>query len=373
MKKLLLNISIFLLSCFIGLFLIEGALRLFFNPIDYLKPEIVAHPSLGHKIKSNSAGHDAWGFRNKEIPNETDIVTIGDSQTYGDGAPMEGSWPYLLSMLTGLKVYNLALGGYGPPQYLYLLKEKSLRLNPSQILVGLYCGNDFFNSYEMVYGYDYWKKYMNKESKFSAPQYLTRKVIEANNPSFLSLIRGWLGGNSILYRKIGNLIYQVKIVNNKKILKDPRFIFFEDPKHNIRTGFKSETRLKEIDFNNPENYEGYRITIEMLSEMRDICEAEGIKFSIVVIPTKSLVFWDLIEKANNNGKFDDIRKIVESELKWRKLIFDEFTLEGIKYIDPLEKMKEAVGRIKIYHEDLNDHPNQAGYEIIARVVAETVK
>jgi len=373
MKKFLLNIVIFVFSFFTGLFIVEGALRLFFEPIDYLKPEIVAHPALGHKIKSNSAGHDAWGFRNDEVPDEADIVTIGDSQTYGDGATMVGSWPYQLGELTGKTVYNLSLGGYGPAQYLYLLKEKALILKPSQVIIGLYCGNDFSNSYEMVYGYDFWKEYRNPEGKFDLPSRLTTEIIEANNPSFLGSIGPWLNSNSILFRKIDNLIYQIRMRNNERILKDPRFTFFEDTENNIRTGFKSKMRLKEINADDPENIEGYRIAIEMISEMGDICEADGVNFSVVMIPTKELVYWDLIEKNDSTGKFDNVQRIVESELKWRELLFRDLSEKGIEYVDALGKMRESLGRKRIYHEDLNDHPNQAGYKIIAEVTAEIIK
>ena len=54
-------------------------------------------------------------------------------------------------------VYNLSVGGYGPPQYYYLLKSKALKLNPSLIMAGFYFGNDVFDSYKFVYEIDYWK------------------------------------------------------------------------------------------------------------------------------------------------------------------------------------------------------------------------
>ncbi len=51
----------------------------------------------------------------------------------------------MLSRLTGKNVYNLALGGYGPNQYYYLLQTKAFGLKPATIIGGLYMGEDFDN------------------------------------------------------------------------------------------------------------------------------------------------------------------------------------------------------------------------------------
>ena len=37
--------------------------------------------------------HDILGFRNRAIPNLADVVTIGDSQTYGNNALLADNWP----------------------------------------------------------------------------------------------------------------------------------------------------------------------------------------------------------------------------------------------------------------------------------------
>src|SRR6267142_847266 len=113
----------------------EVALRGWFDPVDFLQPELVRHPVLGRVVAPGSAGHDAWGFRNPEVPACADLIAIGDSQTYGVSAPRTGSWPAQLGRLRGETVYNLALGGYGPPDYLYLLDTYAPRLSPEQVVI----------------------------------------------------------------------------------------------------------------------------------------------------------------------------------------------------------------------------------------------
>jgi len=162
-KKALTNGLVVLASLAVGLLLCEGVARLFLDPVDYLSPSIVRDNILGIAIPPRSGGHDEWGFRNKAVPKSADIVTLGDSHTYGNTAKMTESWPFVLGRLTGMSVYNLGLGGYGPNQYLYLLKNKALGLHPRVIICGLWLGDDFDNALKITYGLDYWKFLRNTE------------------------------------------------------------------------------------------------------------------------------------------------------------------------------------------------------------------
>src|SRR5262245_6173516 len=50
--------------------------------------------------------HDAWGYRNPRRPARTDVVVLGDSQTYGPDDPSK-AWPRVLARRAGLDVYNM--------------------------------------------------------------------------------------------------------------------------------------------------------------------------------------------------------------------------------------------------------------------------
>src|SRR5271156_6451205 len=134
MKKNLINISVVLVSVCLGLLLCEFVARRVVNPADFLRLEVVPDNILGAVPSADAlAGFDRWGFRNREVPATVDIVAVGDSHTYGNTARMVDSWPYVVQRLTGRKVYNMALGGYGPNQYFYLSKTKALTLKPNMI------------------------------------------------------------------------------------------------------------------------------------------------------------------------------------------------------------------------------------------------
>src|SRR5262245_42445916 len=102
----------------------ELLLRCVVNPGDFLFATLIDDPILGSRIKPQTTGHDALGFRNTEVPQSANVVAIGDSQTYGVSAGRDDSWPHQLGMLLSEPVYNMALGGYGPLQYLFLQSTK---------------------------------------------------------------------------------------------------------------------------------------------------------------------------------------------------------------------------------------------------------
>ena len=95
----------------VAIVLAEAGLRFAVNPVDFMQATLVEDPVLGRRIQPLTTGHDALGFRNREVPQHADIVAIGDSNTYGVSAPREGSWPHQLSGLLGEPVYNMGLGG----------------------------------------------------------------------------------------------------------------------------------------------------------------------------------------------------------------------------------------------------------------------
>ncbi len=115
-----------------------------------LERDIVPDNSLGRRMRSYAAGHDAKGFRNATVPKRSKAVVIGDSQTWGVNVSREKAYPRKLGRLLNQSVYQMSMGGYGSVHYRVLL-DKALMLRPRVIVVGLYFGNDLWDAYRMVY------------------------------------------------------------------------------------------------------------------------------------------------------------------------------------------------------------------------------
>ena len=123
MKNKLAGLAISLITLVIMLGFSELVIRQFLDPLDYLQPTLIPDPNLGHRIAPHSSGHDAWGYRNRSVPEKAHIVIIGDSQIYGTASTSESSIASLLRKNIGVEVYSMALGGYGPAHYSMLLDQ----------------------------------------------------------------------------------------------------------------------------------------------------------------------------------------------------------------------------------------------------------
>jgi lysophospholipase L1-like esterase len=363
-------------SVTVSLAVSEAILRLLFDPVDYLMPNLVADDILRHKVEPYSGGHDAWGFRNKSVPDKADIVAIGDSLTYGVSASAANSWPAVLQRLTNQKVYNLALGGYGPADYRYLLESKAVLLHPSSIIVGFYYGNDLIDAFNMVYRRAYWK-YL-RTSGFVAPadepanryQPVARfHWLRSDDGVFFGSLRNYLAHRSLLYRasmlSSGEMLRFLEMkyvtVNDVSIL--------EDKDLGIRTGFTPVATLTGLNLDDPKVKEGLRITLTLLLEMDRFCESNGIRFHVLLLPTKENVFSKYIDADSIHLKDQNvIHKAIENENKISKLIKQYFDQNHIAYIDVLGPLQEALAKKSIYPSNDDAHPNKFGYEIIARSV-----
>ena len=82
------------------------------------------------------------GGRNVHRPENTDIVTIGDSLTYGTSVASTENWPMQLALLTGSNVYNIGIGATNPVDYMNRF-DVALNFKPEYVIVALWLGNDF--------------------------------------------------------------------------------------------------------------------------------------------------------------------------------------------------------------------------------------
>lgn len=375
-KKFFLNIVALTISTCVGLLLCEGVARLVLNASDLLSVEIVHDDILGGTPShSAKAGFDAWGFRNRSVPESSDIVAVGDSHTYGNTARMVESWPYVLGSLSGRQVYNLGMGGYGPNQYFYLLKTKALSLKPRLIICGLYMGDDFENAYTITYGLDYWA-YLRQ---LPAAQKADFNIWETPPPppTWGKRLRLWLSRHSVVYQlaahasPLGRMQGEVQIKNAS--LHDDSVTVLDLPEKHILEAFRPKGMLTRLDQQSPEIREGMRITFQLLKEMNDLCQQNHVQFAVVVIPTKETVFSEYLEHNPKLALSDTIDKLLPNERLARAETFKFFHDSSISYVDPLPNLRASVEH-ELYARTAGDmHPNKNGYRVIAEAAFATLQ
>jgi hypothetical protein len=374
-KKLLLNVVALTISTCIGLLLCELVARLVLNSSDLLSVEIVHDDILGgvpsHTAK---AGFDAWGFRNRAVPQTADIVAVGDSHTYGNTARMVESWPYVLGNLSGRQVYNLGMGGYGPNQYFYLLKTKALTLKPRMIICGLYMGDDFENAYTITYGLDNWS-YLRELPAQKADFNIWETP--APPPTWGKHMRLWLSRHSVVYQlavhasPLGRAQGSVQIKNATQ--HDDSVTVLDIPEKHILEAFRPKGMLTRLDQNSPEIREGMRITFKLLKEMNDLCQQNHVQFVVVVIPTKETVFSEYLEHNPKVALSDTIDKLLPNERMARAATFKFFNDNNIAYVDPLPNLRASLEH-ELYARTAGDmHPNKNGYAVIAQSAFATLQ
>ncbi len=358
-------------SLAVGTLLCEAGARLILSPADYLSPTMMRDEILGISIEPNSSGYDEWGFRNHKVPPTADVVAVGDSHTYGNTAAMSDSWPSVTAQRTGLQVYNLGMGGYGPNQYFHLLTTKGLKLHPKWVLCGLYMGDDFENAFSVTYGLDHWSSLRNGErDNVNVDIWGTSEP-----PVWGAGVRNWLSEHSIVYRLVlhGPLIAIAKEAirfRETSAGRDPYTTALIVEDQNIREAFRPLGMAERQDLASGPVREGMRITLHLLTEMDKACREAGCRFLVVIIPTKETVFSEYIEKMPELHLHAELNRVITNERAAKRTLVDFLADEHIAYLDTLPALQNAV-KNQLYAQTTRDmHPGKNGYRVIGEAVAQ---
>jgi hypothetical protein len=370
-KKAGANLALLICSLLVAAVLCEFAARLVFDRVDVLSPKMVRDPILGIKLPPGSGGHDEWGFRNPTVPEQADIVALGDSHTYGNCAQMRESWPHVLGTLSSKSVYNLGMGGYGPNQYLHLLTNNALELKPKSVICGLYFGDDFDNAFRITYGLPAWAE-LRKGGLPNVDPDIWEKQDTTAPPTFQKRVRVWLSENSVLYKIVvhgllQNIKGRVQIANAARIYPDTTALIL--PEKKIQEAFRPKGVLRGLDQSEAGVREGMRLTSEMLQRMKSICDTNKIEFTVVIIPTKETVFSRYLMADDSLPMAETLKKVIAAEKSARSALFENLSAAGIRFIDTypaLEKASETNGIYTFAATDM--HPNKNGYRVIAETI-----
>lgn len=350
---------------------------------------------LGWRPNPKYTEHDRKGFRNKQVPDKADVVAMGDSQTYGIGVNQIEAWPQQLELLGRNTTYNMAFGGYGPAHSLILLQE-AMELNPKLIIEAFYAGNDLYDSFSIVY-----ERKQLPELRSSDPDMLKSvaalediepfierinrlftmgnterestalKDFIAEHSAFYGLLRAVKSNYKYIFRKLPNKSIDWNSIENFANQKKEYCQVFDNGQ--FRTVFTPEYRLCALDLKDHRILEGLRISLEAIVKMNDHALHDKISFIVLLIPTKELVFKDIIwrDMVNIKKSYQDL--VTNEELFWQRT--KEYLQErGIVFIDGLQALKECLENGKQpYPISWDDHTNAIGHRAIAELVLSKIK
>lgn len=353
---------------FITIVLMEIALRAFTPfPIHSPKANRIHDDKLVYRISPDMGDIDENGFRNPGTFETVDMVTIGDSHTFGFNVSSENSWPRQLATMSNMTVYNFGVAGYGSLQYHYLIDE-AIKLKPKHIILGLFPANDLYDACKLIDTLPYWNQWAREHhydtdacvgSRKSGTQVGTSGPLEflVENTATGSLVAYvWKLASERLNLGIeGEAVFishesSPTIITHKRIDNHNRYMDLE--RNAISLGLDIfETFIKDA---------------KVKSDLNDIV------LSILIIPSKERVYYGYLTQQGYQLP-DNYHQLVDNEnglIDRFSLMFDEL---GINYVDAMPYVLRELDSTKHVYPNTGDgHPLAPGYKAYVEAVYETL-
>ena len=277
----------------------------------------------------NLGPNDILGFRNNAVPVAADIITIGDSMTYGNNAVMEHNWPSQLQAILGRdagSVYNMATGGWAAVQYLDMLIN-AVAFQPRMVIIAFYTGNDPLESFQMVYGNQHWQHLIPDATLGPADV----PGLQDSSP------------------EAG--LWAVTFADGVQTVFTPALRLASNREH-------------------PAVRAGYNIMAEVARQAGALAQQHGIRLLFTIIPTKELVYAPKVAGEQLTVP-QDYSALVEAEQQNIEQLANSLrAVPGAGYIDVTAPLQiAALGAQPLYPEIRNGHPVAAGYAVIGRALA----
>jgi hypothetical protein len=351
--------------------------------VQHFRPD----PVIGSRGNPRYQDHDAAGYRNRDRPDRAAVVVLGDSHSYGVAVTRDEAWPRVLEASLGQRVYNMALPGHSPAQSLLALDE-ALSLKPRHIVVSVYFGNDFPDSFHV----SQWSSTIRglalpdlvRESQIAEARekFLTRanELYFAGdtwgNPprGVVEYLRAWLSENNRLYglmRALKNSLRPPPVpmvgeadfdaVVTQVTPARLRFWTITD-QPNWRTILTPPYHALSMDDRDVRVRLGVEILKRALKSMAERTRAEGVELLVVLLPTKETAFW-----PHTNQTKGILSELVANEARLKQEIIGDSNSQSIHVVDATDALSKAPRQT--YFEGPDSHPNPLGHRVIADVVA----
>jgi hypothetical protein len=303
---------------------------------------------------------DENGFRAQSSKTQSDIVVIGDSyMEYGhtDDDTFVGR---LVTKVPALSAVNLGKAGYGPPQYVEVLKRFGLKYKPKYALLSFFEGNDIDDTKK----YSAWKRGELKRSDdllYQTPQdsFMTRYWLAAGaTQAFIKNTISREVVNALIYMGVRGYTFNIHpdlaLLNLGKD-KSEKVLFVE------RLSLESPEELLK-----KQEWQELKL---MLAEFKNICEKDHIVPLILYIPTGAHIYASY--SSDDSGK--NWLQIRDQQINARKNIegamqrlIEDLTIEMISLTPVFE---DGAKQGKLLYYNLDPHWNSEGREIAATLVA----
>jgi hypothetical protein len=266
----------------------------------------------------------------------------------------------------------MALGGYGPLQYLQLARADAKALRPRQLVVGLYFGNDLADAYYLAHGSPQWQSW--RESTSPAPTEDVPDKVGAPEPQKrFGAIRHWLSHHSLIYAMVRATLFQSLAAKEQqamasKMSADQRMSWTDPADPTVKTVFTAHGRLWVQDVSRPIVAEGVSITKRAFAALKDDADAQGMRLLVVLIPTRERVYCPYLQRSGA-ALPPAHQKLCAAEEAVKADIVQALRAKGIRFVDVAPALEAQVERhVPIYPPTSDGHPTPLGHRAIADAV-----
>jgi PAS domain S-box-containing protein len=317
-------------------------------------------PLLGINVPPQSGmwQTDDEGFRNPAPVSSAEIAVIGSSMVEW-GNDDEDTYPSKLErQLGGQKVVNLGKAGYGPLQYLEVLKRYAVEKKPQYVILTFYPAYDVDDQLaDWVHG-----RKDKSVAKYTVGygQFFGRYKIAIQQTSEILIDGGW----TALQLGFRQIIGPQTVHPDLAVLRLPNGTAKKILFVNHHTAKSTEQLLQTPEWQAMEN---------LLVEFKRVCDENQIVPVMLYIPTASEVYaeystlesganWLAVRKSqiSTSGNNEDAARILADQV-------------GIRMVSVLPAFKEAARQGKLVYYQLDAHWNEAGRELAAEVTAKALK
>lgn len=292
--------------------------------------------SANYDSKLNSQGFQGPEFTEAKPANTYRILSIGDSFAFGI-LPIQYNYNtrierqlnrQLANQGKQFQVINMGIPSIGPRDYLALLTNEGIKLNPDMVMISLFIGNDILEAERAMDQKRDWYTYSYVLSFFNYVIQVQRKY------------EGQLYGPNATY------------IDDKPSLAADKFL-------EIQTG-RAAIFVKD----QPEFLTAFNNQVEYIKQIKKICDSKKIKLLVVMLPDETQVNPQLQQQVVANAQVTPERFDVGQP---NRLFTEVFTKGNINYLDLLDGFL-AESKEESLYKPRDTHWNIAGNRLASRLI-----
>lgn len=332
-----LRLAAILLGCTMLLFIAELTLRNTMNYPGPVAPRFAPHSQLGFVLDPDSNEIDSNGFRNPAIPDQVDVVAIGDIQTAAMSLAVEETWPAVFAKSTSQSVYNLAVPGYGPPQYQQLVQQ-ALKLKPRQVIIGLNIGTDLVDAAKGI---------PSPDSIECSPENFRHKLTRLSALGSLT--------HSAIHKALQKPETRLHISHSK----NPVSI----------SNSQILARVAAANLEDPKIQKAFQATVSMLESASLQCREGGAALTVLLIPTAESVCG---QSVSADTLPPALTPLLTSEANVRDSFWEALNAKRVFTIDAFPAIMKAISLENgVYHADAAHLPTVGSCKALAGALSQS--